>query len=52
MNLDYNVSYKSALRLGIAAISMTENVCGWCGHGLESHSQPFLLTDPEADLSL
>jgi len=24
----------------------------WCGHGFESHSQPFLLTYPEADLSL
>jgi len=29
-----------------------EHVSGWCGHGYESHSQPFLLTYPEADLSL
>jgi len=27
-------------------------VSGWCGHGFESHSQPFLLTYSEADLSL
>jgi len=24
---------------------------GWCGHGFESHSQPFLLTYHEADLT-
>jgi len=26
-------------------------VTGWCGHGFEFHSQPFLLTYPEADLT-
>jgi len=36
----------------IAATSMPEYVSGWCGHGFKSHSQPFLLTYPEADLSL
>jgi len=25
---------------------MPENVSGWCGHGFQSHSQPFLLTYP------
>jgi len=29
-----------------------DKISGWCGHGFESHSQPFLLTYPEADLSL
>jgi len=31
---------------------MPEYVSGWCGHEFESHSQPFLLTYPEADLKL
>jgi len=31
---------------------MPEYVSGWYGHGFESHSQPFLLTYPEVDLSL
>jgi len=26
-------------------------VTGWCGHGFESHSQPFLLRYPEAYLT-
>jgi len=43
---------KTVLRLRIAATSMSEYVSGWCGHGFESHSQPFLLTYPEVDLSL
>jgi len=34
------------LRLRIAATSIPEYVSGWCGHGFESHSQPFLLTYP------
>jgi len=43
---------KAVLRLRIAATSMPEYVSGWWGHGFESHSQPILLTYPEADLSL
>jgi len=43
---------KAVLRLRIAATSMPEYVFGWCGHGFETHSQPFLLTYPETDLSL
>jgi len=31
---------------------MPEYVSGWCGHELESHSQPFLLTYFEVNLSL
>jgi len=38
---------KSALCLKIAANSIFEYVSGWCGHGFETHSQPFLLTYPE-----
>jgi len=48
--------YVSKMRLSIAATSMPECVCSWCRHGFESqfcwNSQPFLLTYPEADLSL
>jgi len=32
-----------ALGSRIAATSMPEYVSGWCGHGFESHWQPFLL---------
>jgi len=31
---------------------LTDILIVWCGHGFESHSQPFLLVYPEADLSL
>jgi len=30
---------------------MPEHVFCWCGLGFESHSQPFLLTCPEADFA-
>jgi len=30
-------------KLSIAATSMPEYVSGWCRHGFDSHSQPFLL---------
>jgi len=43
---------KAVLHLRIAATSMSDYVSGWCGHGIESYSQLFLLTYPEADLSL
>jgi len=36
----------------VAMTLMPEYVSSWCGHGFESHSQPFLLTYPGADLSL
>jgi len=36
----------------MSVTSMLEYVSGWCEHGFESHSQQFLLTCPEADLSL
>jgi len=42
----------AVLHLRIAATSMPGYVSGWCRHELESHSQPFLLTYSEADLSL
>jgi len=32
------------LSLRIAATSMPEHASNWCGHGFESHLQPFLLT--------
>jgi len=35
---------KAVLRLRIAVISIPEYVSSWCGHGFESHLQPFLLT--------
>jgi len=38
------------LRLRIAATSIPVYITGWYGQGFESHSQPFLLTSPEADL--
>jgi len=37
---------KAVLRVSIAATSIPGHVSGWCGHGLESHLQPFLLTYP------
>jgi len=43
---------KAGLRLRISATSMPEYVSGWCGHGFELHSQPFLLKYLEADISL
>jgi len=48
----YNKSTSSTLRLGIFVTSMPEHVSGWRGHEFESHSQPFLLTYTQADLSL
>jgi len=43
---------KAILRLRIAATSMAEYVSSWCGHVFKSHSQPFLLTYLEVDLSI
>jgi len=44
---------KAVLRLRISATAMPEYMSGWWGHGFESqHSQPFLLTYPEANFSL
>jgi len=43
---------KAVLCLRFAATSLPEYVSGWCGHEFEFHSQSFLLTYPEVDLSL
>jgi len=39
------------LRLRIATTSIPVYVTIWCRHGFESHSQLFLLTYPEAELT-
>jgi len=45
---------KAVLRLTIDAtsISDSEYVFGWPGYGFKPHLQPFLLTYPEADITL
>jgi len=45
------VTFQISAFFGEAATSIPVYVTGWCGHGVESHSQPFLLTYPEADLT-
>jgi len=43
---------KAFLPLRIAATYMPDYVSGWSRHGLKFHSQSFMLTNPEVDLSI
>jgi len=48
----FNPNFRLAFKdLRTAATLIPVYVTGWCGHGFESHSQPFLMTYPEADLT-